>query len=113
MPSKRFWIGATVALALVVSYNYAVAATMRAVSDEGEVLLLHDTPCTNPVILKLLQEIVPNRTRALQSGAYVSPDGKRSHMCWMLLPNLKVAVVHEDGAGGLVPMQAFLPVVTQ
>ena len=110
MPSKRFWIGAAIALAMVMSYNYAVAATMRASNDAGEVLLLHDAPCTNQTILQLVLVYAPTLQANFQAGEYVSLEGKQTPMCWTLLPSLQVAVIHEDGAGGLLPMQAFAPV---
>ena len=100
---------ATLVLALSCLTS-ASAETMRAQNDAGEIMLLQDTPCVNETIVSTLRKEVPQVADQFQAGAYISPEGVKSPMCWYLTPGLSVAILHEDGATGSLPVVLFAPV---
>lgn len=101
-------------LVFIVALLFAVptvAQTMRAQNEAGEALLLYDTPCENKTVMATVKKQAPNYDGTFQGGMYVDPKGKRSPMCWTLLPTFEIAIVHEDGEVGLLPLMAFSPMV--
>ena len=110
MPSRKFWIGAAVALVFAMSYNYAISETVRAANGDGEVMLLNDRPCVNKTILKLIRTQAPDFKGSFQAGTYINPKQVRSPVCWTLLNDSNVGIIHEDGDAGMIPVMAFEPV---